>query len=160
MNKIYTLEQSQNLIVAKSDLAQLHIFDISQGPRQQGVTLSGHSTDACESNFALDTCSTRPRVVSGDKDGVILVWDVGGDLRGPGKDVAATTRFEGHTDTVEDVCFKPDSHTEVCSVGDDQRLLFWDERSGAGPVLEAPQWSTVDLHCVDWNSSDVSLLSY
>lgn len=100
----------------------------------------------------------RPRVVSGDKDGLIFVWDVGMELRGTSKDVTPTTRFEGHTATVEDVCFKPDSHTEVCSVGDDQLLLFWDERSGTSPVLEVPKWSTVDLHCVDWNHADVNLL--
>ena len=33
--------------------------------RAPSMTLSGHAPDACESNFALDTCSTRliqPRV--------------------------------------------------------------------------------------------------
>ncbi|KAJ1485034.1 hypothetical protein T484DRAFT_1794955 [Baffinella frigidus] len=64
--------------------------------------------------FAQTPKLARPRVVSGDKDGVILVWDISAELRGSSKDIAPTTRFEGHSATVEDVCFKPGSHTEVC----------------------------------------------
>ena len=36
-------------------------------------------------------------MVSGDKNGVILMWDIGTDK---GKDVAPTARFKGHTETV------------------------------------------------------------
>lgn len=47
--------------------------------------------------------------------------------------------FRGHEHTVEDVCFHPHSDSEFCSVGDDKRLLFWDERQGREPVLGMPQ---------------------
>ncbi|KAJ1485033.1 hypothetical protein T484DRAFT_1794954 [Baffinella frigidus] len=62
VNKIYTFQQNKNLIVAKSDLSQLHIFDVTQGSsRPAAMTLSGHSPDSCESNFALDTSSGSTR---------------------------------------------------------------------------------------------------
>ena len=41
----------------------------------------------------------RPRVVSGDKNGVILMWDIGTE-KGSSKDVAPSARFEGHSETV------------------------------------------------------------
>jgi hypothetical protein len=57
-------------------------------------------------------------------------------------------RFIGHSATTEDVCFRPTSGDEFCSVGDDQLLIFWDERKGKKPVNTVPKWLDVDLHCV------------
>lgn len=34
----------------------------------------------------------------------------------------------GHDKSVEDVIFKPDSAHELCSVGIDRKVLFWDTR--------------------------------
>lgn len=166
VNKVYTIAQNKNILVAKSDLSTLHLFDIthttptnSQNQRPS-ATLMGHEPEACESNFALDTCSKQPWVLSGDKNGVILLWDIEANIRGgPGPaEVGVLKRFEGHSETVEDVCFKPHSASEFCSVGDDQMLLFWDARAKSTPVQEAPKWCTVDLHCVDWNAAQDDLL--
>lgn len=55
----------------------------------------------------------RPRVVSGDKDGVILVWDISAELRGSSKDIAPTTRFEGHSATVRPSPLAPASRDTV-----------------------------------------------
>lgn len=54
---------------------------------------------------------------------------------GPSRRVA----LEGHTDDVEDVAFHPLSAKgeELCSVGDDAALLFWDVRTGNKPVIKA-----------------------
>ena len=38
-------------------------------------------------------------MVSGDKNGVILMWDIGTE-KGSSKDVAPSARFEGHSETV------------------------------------------------------------
>eukprot|EP00976_Prorocentrum_cordatum_P034924 710099-Prorocentrum_minimum.AAC.1 len=45
-------------------------------------------------------------------------------------------KFQGHKDTVEDVAFNPFTEMELCSVGDDKTLLFWDSRAGTAPVLK------------------------
>ena len=37
-------------------------------------------------------------------------------------------RLIGHTESVEDVVFKPNSAHELCSVSIDQKILFWDTR--------------------------------
>eukprot|EP00281_Chroomonas_sp_CCMP1168_P031913 CAMPEP_0206242778 /NCGR_PEP_ID=MMETSP0047_2-20121206/17240_1 /ASSEMBLY_ACC=CAM_ASM_000192 /TAXON_ID=195065 /ORGANISM="Chroomonas mesostigmatica_cf, Strain CCMP1168" /LENGTH=430 /DNA_ID=CAMNT_0053667823 /DNA_START=25 /DNA_END=1317 /DNA_ORIENTATION=+ len=162
VNKLYTCQHAPNLLIAKSDLSKLHIWSLSEGgaPSPPIATLSGHGEQACESNFALDSSKGAPRVLSGDKDGLIFMWDIQSlvkDSQG-GKDIGAQTKFEGHSDTIEDVCFRPSSADEFCSVGDDQLLLFWDHRSGTSPVLSVPKWCDVDLHCVDWNAADENLL--
>eukprot|EP00899_Mesostigma_viride_P011111 jgi/Mesvir1/1/Mv08890-RA.1 len=67
--------------------------------------------------------------------------------------------LSGHQSTVEDVKFHPFSVDELCSVGDDSQLLFWDARSGASPVLKvAKAHGTKDIHCVDWNVLDPNLI--
>jgi len=167
VNKIYTIPHNKNTLVTKSDLSSLHLFDISTTTtsnsqnQRPSATLTGHEEEACESNFALDTGSQQPWVLSGDKNGVILLWDIEANVRAGGggqPEVNYVQKFQGHTETVEDVCFRPDSSNEFCSVGDDQKLLFWDARSKLTPVQQAPKWCTVDLHCVDWNQEQLDLL--
>lgn len=167
-------------MIAKSDLNQLHIWNMGEMNSSVPIaTLSGHGDGACESNFALDTSKeTNPRVLSGDRDGIILMWDIGAVAADPGssRDIPSHNVFEGHSATVEDVCFRPSSSHEFCSVGDDQvpinqiscpasrssglnggsfltlnrvqLLLFWDERRGKSPVQAVPKFCDVDLHCV------------
>lgn len=61
--------------------------------------------------------------------------------------------LQGHTDTVEDVVFQPNSAAELASVADDTKLLFWDTRSGSSPVVQLKQaHGQSDLHVVDWSS--------
>jgi histone-binding protein RBBP4 len=66
--------------------------------------------------------------------------------------------FKGHTDTVEDVQFRPSSMNEFCSVGDDSCLFLWDARSGHEPIIKVEKAHNSDLHCVDWNAHDENLL--
>ena len=72
----------------------------------------------------------------------------------------APAHFQGHTDIVEDVVWKPDSAAELASVGDDFSLLLWDTRAGTGPAqrrLNAHGAS--DLHTVDWSGLRNDLLA-
>ena len=43
-------------------------------------------------------------------------------------ELGARTILRGHSDTIEDVVFKPGSSEQLASVGDDHALLFWDTR--------------------------------
>ena len=64
-------------------------------------------------------------------------------------------RFEGHTDTVEDVAFHPGSSgRELCSVACDSALMFWDTRRGAKPAHAVFEAHKDDLHTVDWSALD------
>jgi len=154
VNKIYTCKQNHNTLVTKSDLSELHVWDLSTGGgasygehsnQRPQVTLGGHADSVCESNFSLDTSPEkgRPRVLSGDREGVILMWQLdatGATGRGTASGALQPLgEFRGHEHTVEDVCFHPHNDYEFCSVGDDKRLLFWDERQGRDPTTCLPQ---------------------
>lgn len=67
---------------------------------------------------------------------------------------------QGHLNTVEDVVWRPDSVTELASVGDDHALMLWDIRAAKCPaarVLEAH--GAHDVHCVDWSGLQPHLLA-
>ena len=91
-------------------------------------------------------------------------WNSGGNgaalavALGPSPTLAARAVFEGHTATVEDVAFHPFSETQLCSVGDDASLLFWDALSGKGPTGRVAQAHDDDVHCCDWSRHDDSLV--
>ena len=55
-----------------------------------------------------------------------------GDYLKPTKVIQKTmqpfAKLIGHDKSVEDVIFKPDSAHELCSVGIDRKVLFWDTR--------------------------------
>ena len=65
--------------------------------------------------------------------------------------LAPALTFVGHADTVEDVAFHPSSALELCSVGDDSALIFWDGRAGTGPVCKVGEAHESDVHSVDWS---------
>jgi hypothetical protein len=54
------------------------------------------------------------------------------DTPGTSTSVKERSRFQGHTDTIEDVVFRPGNADEFCSVGDDKALIFWDARQEGG----------------------------
>jgi histone-binding protein RBBP4 len=82
----------------------------------------------------------------------------GGSDLSDASSIAPRGVFKGHSDTVEDVQFRPSSMQEFCSVGDDSCLVFWDARSGHEPTLKVEKAHDADLHCVDWNAHDENLL--
>jgi histone-binding protein RBBP4 len=63
----------------------------------------------------------------------------GGSDLSDASSIAPRGVFKGHSDTVEDVQFRPSSMQEFCSVGDDSCLVFWDARSGHEPTLKVTQ---------------------
>ena len=44
------------------------------------------------------------------------------------KNLQPFAKLVGHTSSVEDLIFKPDSAHELCSVGIDKKIIFWDTR--------------------------------
>ena len=66
---------------------------------------------------------------------------------------SARTILRGHSNTIEDIVFKPRSVEQLASVGDDHALLFWDTRVAGGvPSLRVDQahGRNQDVQCVDW----------
>ena len=154
--------------------------------------LRGHTENA-EYALAISACGTR--IASGGKDARVLVWDmndvesaevgkrrndddagtsaaaaVGGGLNKSELEkhpnVWSRVEFQGHSDTVEDVAFNPHSTNELCSVGDDRNMLFWDARTkkaaGAAKLahlddIHAVGWSAHDAHVVVTGSKDTTV---
>jgi len=57
----------------------------------------------------------------------------------------------GHTASVEDVKFMPNSENVLCSAGQDSLLLFWDIRVGSNPVITVKDLHDGDINTVDWS---------
>ncbi|KAK6148719.1 hypothetical protein DH2020_016244 [Rehmannia glutinosa] len=148
-------------------------------PSRPDLILTGHQDTA---EYALAMCPAEPFVLSGGKDKSVVLWSISDHISSSlaegqgsqkssgskdgavggrpayGSTVKARGIFRGHRDTVEDVQFKPSSAQEFCSVGDDACLILWDARTGSSPVVKVEKAHKADVHCVDWNSSDVNLI--
>lgn len=67
--------------------------------------------------------------------------------------------FSGHTAQVEEVCFHPSHADLLCSVGDDQLLMIWDQRLGGSRAALAVQTGhSDDVNAVSWNAINENLL--
>ena len=55
---------------------------------------------------------------------------------------------------MEDLVFKSDSIYELCSVGVDRQMLFWDVRSNKNPTMGIQNLHTDDINSVDWSKLD------
>tara|TARA_B100000085_G_scaffold260402_1_gene263892 strand:- start:228 stop:1694 length:1467 start_codon:yes stop_codon:yes gene_type:complete len=136
--------------------------------------LRGHTENA---EYALAVSQRGEVVASGGKDGKVMIWELGDANQGAGgrnaagaessapvvggglsgtelarhPNLWARIEFSGHTDTIEDVCFNPQDERELCSVGDDRHMFFWDTRTknSTGCAKGAHE---DDLHCVGWTS--------
>ena len=136
-------------------------------PSTPDAVLTGHTAEA---RFALATSATSACVASGGEDAAVCLWrlaDADQSLFGAGDagrpslnsgglgglsaaagapQVPAACRFEGHTQTVEDVSFHSSRDTQLCSVGDDSSLCIWDSAAGTRPVLKVRP-SHPSCHC-------------
>eukprot|EP00798_Chlamydomonas_sp_ICE-L_P030922 gene30922-35977_t len=182
VNKIREIPQHPGLVVTHTDSPELFLWNMDKQPsrtREKGssklppnsvadLKLTGHEEDAL---FPLATSRVAPFVASGGNDKLVLLWSVqdhmetvlssGPTTGGKEPELAARTKLKGHKDTVEDVVFKPDSTEQLCSVGDDHMVMFWDTRSGTAPVssIELAHGKGQDIQCVDWDSTTGHLVA-
>ena len=137
--------------------------------------LRGHKENA---EYALAISQRGEVIASGGKDGMVMVWELadanstGGvkrEEKGSGAPVVggglssselarhtcvwARCELAGHSDTIEDVCFNPRDEKELCSVGDDRGMFFWDTRSKKATGF-AKGAHADDVHCVAWSAFD------
>eukprot|EP00884_Botryococcus_braunii_P018332 jgi/Botrbrau1/5182/Bobra.0172s0052.1 len=185
VNKIRELPQNPSIIVTHTDAPELYVWNTERQKNRAGdkkeekfvlsvadLMLTGHTHPA---EFAVAACGAAPLVASGGQDKHVLVWNLGDHdggslLRKPGpaprglKETAPAlanrNTLRGHSNTIEDVVFKPGSDQELASVGDDYSVRLWDMRAGSGPSLSLVEaHGNSDVHCLDWNSFDTFLLA-
>eukprot|EP00479_Gromia_sphaerica_P000950 TRINITY_DN11106_c0_g1_i1.p1 TRINITY_DN11106_c0_g1~~TRINITY_DN11106_c0_g1_i1.p1 ORF type:complete len:246 (-),score=37.58 TRINITY_DN11106_c0_g1_i1:10-681(-) len=75
----------------------------------------------------------------------------------PKDKLSARAIFEDHTATVEDCQFHPSNLNQICSVGQDKKLLIWDHRTSNRAQQVIPRHSE-DINCVSWNKCDENLI--
>eukprot|EP00854_Cymbomonas_tetramitiformis_P028913 gene28913-35921_t len=178
VNKIRECPLHPHLVVTHTDAPELYLWNVNTQPGAKGdskslvpspdLVLVGHKENA---EFALSLSPVAPRVCSGGKDNLVLLWSLEDHLPSlsaptvpegaaikKAPQVTCRTRFAGHKDTVEDVQFHPSQPEELCSVGDDRALLFWDGRAGLKPVLQVANAHSADVHCVDWSPHEEHLV--
>eukprot|EP00741_Cyanophora_paradoxa_P015340 tig00000194_g14808.t1 len=146
-------------------------------PSVPDILLKGHE-DLAE--YALDWSPAGYSVASGGKDALVCLWDLEDHQTalssGPeGRDsssfdvtkkstaINCREKLRGHEATVEDCKFKPPgpdpgdgsrasgSDTELCSVGDDRKLIFWDLRASSRAAVSVKGAHEEDIHTVDWS---------
>lgn len=173
VNKIREVPSHESILVTHTDAAELFVWSLERQPdrahdkgasktadSKADIVLTGHDDIA---EFALGLSSAEPMVASGGRDTNVLVWKLSDHVTSltaiggmpstsfPQTQLAAQTKLQGHTSTIEDVVFKPNSATQLASVGDDKRLLLWDTRSGTQPATKMGAAHGVhDIHTVDW----------
>lgn len=163
----------------------------TKGHSVPDLELRGHTEDA---EFALGCCDIAPTVASGGQDASVLIWNLldheSGALSCKGSNGEATslraqTSLQGHSSTVEDVCWQPGASDLLASVGDDQKLLLWDLRFVRRPgvsekyrqitvcfasvdcyrsprptaCVQDAHGAGIDIHCVDWSCMDSDMLA-
>lgn len=183
VNRLREVPQHPHVLVSHTDSPLLYVWNTDTQPDRSGVkstsakqqsvadlVLEGHTEDAA---FALSISSRAPLAASGGKDTHVLLWDLeshstslaaarssgSSSAAGAGTRLQALHRLEGHEETVEDVCWCPDSAVELASVGDDYALLLWDTRAGSAPALSVPTaHGRQDVHSVAWSPHRQELL--
>lgn len=116
-------------------------------------------------------------VVSGGKDEKVMIWEfgdvsMGGGVRGKeekegsgafvvGGGLSLTefvrymfiwvcVEFLGYIDMIEDVCFNLWNEWELCLVGDDWNMFFWDTRTKKAAGFAKGAYAD-DVYCVVWS---------
>lgn len=172
VNKVMDVPHHPHVVVTHSDAPEVYVWnfntqkdrsmDASRATNvsdaeasEADITLVGHTENA---EFALGTSDAKAMVASGGKDMNVLVWNIEGSM-GRGN-ISPDVVLGGHTNTVEDVTFKPSSWTELASVADDYSLMVWDTRShDKGPAMCVTKaHGEKDVHCVDWSGLNSHLL--
>ena len=163
VNKVTTVPNFRHVVATHTDSPEVYVWNFNtQANREPGkekrkgagvetstpdAVLVGHRENA---EFAMGACDVKALLASGGKDTQVLVWYFDG-ARGKGK-LGPSVILEGHTNTVEDVCFKPENQHELVSVADDFSMLFWDTRTSTKAVDRvANAHGSKDLHSVDWS---------
>mmetsp|Transcript_32664 Transcript_32664/g.45343 ORF Transcript_32664/g.45343 Transcript_32664/m.45343 type:complete len:628 (+) Transcript_32664:100-1983(+) len=167
VNRIRECPQHPHIVVTHTDAPELYVWNVITQPSDPkdketmaDLILVGHKETA---SFALGMSHKSPCAASGGEDKMVLVWSLEDHMstlsatapqtasRRSATSILPRHKFVGHKNTIEDVKFNPASEFELCSVGDDKALLFWDSRAGSDPVMKVLKAHSGDLHCVDWS---------
>lgn len=166
------LGEHPHLLVTSTDDQYVRVFNTDKSSdrahlasKEPHLTLEGNKERAY---FALATSGKGSLVASGTAIGekAVRVWDVAdhasaAERDGKHRSVQPRAVFYGHEKGVEDVCFNPGERSQLASVGEDGKLLLYDQRRGKGPARSIP--FSGDYQCqfrvLDWCPTDTNYVA-
>jgi histone-binding protein RBBP4 len=95
------------------------------------------------------------QLLSGSDDAAVCLWDV----REGGLEISPLQKKTGHSNVVEDVDWHKHHSSIFASVGDDQKLLFWDTRNSGNTPMHSCHAHDSDVNCVSFNPVSEFLLA-
>ena len=161
VNRLRLMPGASHICATWADTGHVHMWDLSvqlaslsrkgDGPPASAAgaqrpvhTFAGHADEG----YALGFSSVvQGRLASGDCASKIHMWQAA-----PGGSWAVDpTPFEGHTASVEDLCWSPSEAGVMMSCGCDSTVRVWDVRKKAGSALAVDEGHGTDVNVMSWN---------
>mmetsp|Transcript_42086 Transcript_42086/g.85942 ORF Transcript_42086/g.85942 Transcript_42086/m.85942 type:complete len:420 (-) Transcript_42086:1931-3190(-) len=162
VNRARYMPQNPCVIATKGPSAHVFVFDYTKHPSQPAssgvcrpdLRLAGHDTEG----YGLCWNATKAgRLLSGSNDSRICVWDV--EANHPNKNaVIPLATFQGHTAAVQDVAWSVHRPNTFGSVGDDMKLMIWDDSVGNKKPVHTIAAHDAEINCLDFNPKSENLL--
>eukprot|EP00828_Plagiopyla_frontata_P048904 TRINITY_DN9548_c0_g1_i1.p2 TRINITY_DN9548_c0_g1~~TRINITY_DN9548_c0_g1_i1.p2 ORF type:complete len:381 (-),score=61.22 TRINITY_DN9548_c0_g1_i1:11-1153(-) len=181
-------KNNQKMIATKSDQNCVYVWDLDKHKylpqlKENGskadipdLTLVGHEQSSV---FALDWSQVGYRIISGGKDNKVLMWDIEdyqaklafSSFQTGKRELNSITSMdqnvqlypiyslEGHTQSIEDVCFHPSDKNMLVSASDDQTVIGWDVRAANNKAFIIDNIHANDINCIDWCSCNPNYLA-
>ncbi|KAE9552088.1 hypothetical protein FO519_004714 [Halicephalobus sp. NKZ332] len=155
VNRARYMPQNPNLIATKSPSNDVFIFDYTKHPSVPGndntcrpqLRLTGHSKEGYGLSWNTNVAG---HLLSASDDTTVCLWDVSASTTSGGS-VAAKSIFHGHSSVVEDVAWHVLHEHVFGSVGDDHKLMIWDDRTSN---------NREPTHTVEAHGAEVNCLSF
>ncbi|KAK0422688.1 hypothetical protein QR680_007721 [Steinernema hermaphroditum] len=148
------MPQIPTMLATKSPNSDVFLFDYTKhrsnaepGSFSPQLRLRGHSKEG----YGLSWNPNKSgHLLSASDDMTVCLWDVQA-ATAESNMLDAKTVFGGHEAIVEDVAWHMLHNAVFGSVGDDRKLMIWDERNDS---------NTKPVHVVDAHSAEVNCLSF
>ena len=155
VNRARYMPQNPNLIATKSPSNDVFIFDYTKHPSVPGndntcrpqLRLTGHTKEGYGLSWNTNVAG---HLLSASDDTTVCLWDVSASTTSGGS-LAAKSIFHGHSSVVEDVAWHVLHEHVFGSVGDDHKLMIWDDRTNN---------NREPTHTVEAHGAEVNCLSF
>ena len=160
INRARYMPQNPFIIATKSPSSTVFVFDYSKHSSFPADNICkpqhkclGHELEG----YGLCWSPHKSgNLLSGSDDSLVCLWDI----TSSGNDVDALRTFKGHTSVVEDVDFHKMHEHMFGSVGDDSKLLIWDQRdSKSKPLHTVSAAHESDINCLSFNPMNEYILA-
>lgn len=157
---VVTAGKSSDVYIWNTRIQPSRALRPEQKPNVPDVYLRG--TKEGIATKALDFHSMHPLVASGSSVGTVRLWSLDDDVHHDSTDnskyVKSRLKFDAHTSEVTDCTFHPNEFAQLCSVGADRNVSFWDTRYAQAPSIFLKDHHSTCINSVSWNRCAANLI--